>query len=71
MSMHSAISRIRRSRLDLNTSAELAIRNAMKEVEGMQPHTKYTDAVVLLQQAFDKVADVTDVEIYDQVIKTI
>lgn len=47
----------RRSRIDLYTPAELAIRNAVLAVEEAGCHPFLTDAVVLLQQAKDKVAD--------------
>lgn len=50
----------RRMRLDLNTPAELAIREAMKEVEGTGSSTLLTDAVVLLEQALNLVADHID-----------
>lgn len=50
----------RRIRLDLNTPAELAIRNAMKEIEKMEASTLLTDAVVLLGQALNLVADYID-----------
>jgi hypothetical protein len=47
----------RRNRIDLYTPAELAIREAMLAVEAMDAHPLLTDAVVLLGQAKDKVAD--------------
>lgn len=50
----------RRNRLDKNTPAELAIRNAMLEVEKAGAHPLLTDAVILLGQAKDKVADFVD-----------
>lgn len=50
----------RRIRLDLNTPAELAIRNAMKEVEGTGASPMLTDAIILLEKAFNLVADYID-----------
>lgn len=50
----------RRNRLDLNVKSELAIRNAMQEVENMSADERLTDAVILLEQAFNKVADYVD-----------
>ncbi len=50
----------RRNRLDLNTPAELAIRDAMLAVETVGAHPLLTDAVVLLGQAREKVADFVD-----------
>lgn len=50
----------RRSRLDLNTPAELAITNAMQEVEKAGCHTMLTDAINLLQKAKDCVSDYVD-----------
>ena len=47
----------RRSRLDLYTPAELAIRAAVEAVEAAGAHPLLTDAVILLQQAREKVAD--------------
>jgi hypothetical protein len=52
----------RRSQLNLNTPAELAIRDAMIAVEEAGAHPLLTDAVNLLQQARDKVADFVDSE---------
>jgi hypothetical protein len=52
----------RRNRLDLNTPVELAIRNAMNEVEKAGAHVLLTDAIVLLDQAFNKVADFVEKE---------
>lgn len=42
------------------TPAETAITDAMAAVEAMPPDLRLTDAVVLLQQARDKVADFVD-----------
>ncbi len=50
----------RRSRLDLNTPAELAIRAAVDAVEAAGCDVRLTDAVVLLGQAKDRVADFVD-----------
>lgn len=47
----------RRSRIDLHTPAEAAIRHAVQVIEAMDAHPLLTDAVVLLQEAKDKVAD--------------
>lgn len=47
----------RRSRIDLYTPAETAIRDAMLAVEEAGAHPLLTDAVNLLGQAKDKVAD--------------
>lgn len=47
----------RRSRLDLHTPAELAIRTAVEEVEAAGAHKLLTDAVNLLHEAREKVAD--------------
>lgn len=50
----------RRSYLPGNTPAEIAIRRAMLAVEEMPAHPLLTDAVNLLQQAREKVADFVD-----------
>lgn len=50
----------RRSYLPGNTPAEIAIRQAMLAVEEMPAHPLLTDAVNLLQQAREKVADFVD-----------
>lgn len=50
----------RRNRIDLMTPAELAIRNAMIAVETVGADVLLTDAVILLGQARDKVADFVD-----------
>lgn len=50
----------RRIRVDLNTKAETAIRNAINEVEIIGADPLLTDAVILLQQAKEKVADYID-----------
>lgn len=51
----------RRNRIDLYTPAETAIREAMIAVEAAGCHPLLTDAVILLQQAKDKVADFVDI----------
>ena len=50
----------RRIRLDLNTPAELAIYNAMQEVEKAGADVRLTDAVILLDKARNKVSDFVD-----------
>lgn len=50
----------RRCYLDLQTPAEKAIRDAIDEVELIGADPLLTDAVVLLGQALNKVADYTD-----------
>jgi hypothetical protein len=50
----------RRSILSDNTPEELAIRNAMAAVEKMGADVRLTEAVTLLNQAFEKVADFVD-----------
>lgn len=50
----------RRSRLDLCEPAELAIYNAMQEVEKMGADVKLTEAVIKLQEAKELVADYID-----------
>jgi hypothetical protein len=52
----------RRNRLDLNTPAEIAIHNAMQEIEKIGANVKLTEAIILLQQAKDKVADYIDIQ---------
>lgn len=47
----------RRHRLDLLTSAELAIKQAMYAVEGLGADVRLTKAVTLLSEAADHVAD--------------
>lgn len=47
----------RRSRIDHMVPAELAIRNAVRVVEGVGAHPLLTEAVVLLSEAQEKVAD--------------
>lgn len=50
----------RRNRLDLNTPAELAIYNAMQEVEKMPADVKLTEVVILLAKAKNLVSDYVD-----------
>lgn len=48
----------------MNTPAEKAIYNAMQEVEAMPADERLTDAVELLQEAHNKVADYVDEQLY-------
>lgn len=50
----------RRNDILRNTFAELRIREAMEAVEKVGAHPLLTDAVVLLSQALNKVADYVD-----------
>jgi len=50
----------RRNRLDLNTTAELAIHNAIQEIEKEGCDVRLTEAVTLMQKAKDLVSDYTD-----------
>src|ERR1019366_5088061 len=50
----------RRCRIDLLTAAEFAIYYAMQEVEKLPADVRLTEAVILLAQARDKVADFID-----------
>jgi hypothetical protein len=50
----------RRNRMDLWTPAEKAIQEAVNEVEKAGADVRLTDAVILLQQAKNKVADFVD-----------
>jgi hypothetical protein len=50
----------RRCRMDLMNSAELAILNAMREVENMPADVRLTNAVNFLSKAKDSVADFID-----------
>ena len=57
----------RRNRLYLNIPAELAIFNAIQEVEKLPGDVRLTDAVILLGKAKDLVADfVEDEKIINQ-----
>lgn len=53
----------RRNRLDLNTSAELAVFNAMQELEKMGADTRLTEAGILLQKAKELIADYVDTKL--------
>lgn len=50
----------RRNRLDLNTPSEIAISNAMKEVEKAGAHPDLTEVVILLSKAKDLLSDYVD-----------
>lgn len=50
----------RRNRLDLNTPAELAIYNAIQEVEKIVADKRLTNAVIALQEAKNLVGDFID-----------
>lgn len=50
----------RRSRLDLNTPAELSITNAMYEVEKLPPDVRLTDVINLLHKAKGLLSDYVD-----------
>lgn len=50
----------RRIRLDLNEPAELAIHNAMQEVEKIGADVRLTNAIIKLQEAKNLVADFID-----------
>lgn len=50
----------RRIQLNLNVRAEIAIHNAMQEVEKLGADVKLTEAVLLLQKAKDQVSDYVD-----------
>jgi len=50
----------RRNQLNLNTPAELAIHNAMQEVEKAGADVKLTEAINLLSKAKDCVSDYVD-----------
>jgi hypothetical protein len=52
--------KLRRQRLDLNEQAELAIYNAMQEVEKIGADVRLTNAVIKLSEAKDLVADFID-----------
>lgn len=53
----------RRNRIDLNKPSEIAIRNAMSEVEKIGASVKLTEAIELLNKAKDLVSDFIDEEI--------
>lgn len=50
----------RRCRLNLMVPAELAIHQIIEDVEKWGSHSCLTEAVVLLQQAKDKISDYVD-----------
>lgn len=50
----------RRRRIDLNTEAELSIREAVKKVELIGADVKLTDAINKLWEGFELVADYVD-----------
>lgn len=52
----------RRNRIDLATHAEGEIRRARDAVESEGAHPLLTEAVILLGQALDKVADFMEIE---------
>lgn len=52
----------RRNRIDLFTPAEIAIWQAASAVEDAGAHPLLTEAVLLLKQARDKVADYVELE---------
>lgn len=56
----------RRNRLDLHTPAEHAIDQAMQVVEDAGAHPLLTEAVILLAQAKDKVADYVETEVQNE-----
>lgn len=47
----------RRSRIDMLTPVEKTLYDAMQAVESLTADVRLTEAVILLQQARDKVAD--------------
>ena len=57
----------RRNRIDLMTPAELAIRNAVVAVEEVGADELLTEAVILLGQAQEKVADYIDAKLEREV----
>lgn len=56
----------RRSCIDLNAPAELAIRKAIQSVEYIGADPLLTESVVLLSQAFDKLADYIDTHPHEE-----
>lgn len=56
----------RRNRIDLNKPSELAIRNAIDEVEKLGADVKLTDAVIKLNEALELVSDFIDNQIEEQ-----
>jgi hypothetical protein len=59
----------RRSCLYLLTPAEKSVYDAVQAVEAVGADVRLTDAVVLLQQAREKLADYFDEEISTKVLK--
>jgi len=57
----------RRIRLDLNNAAELAIHNAIQEVEKLGADIRLTNAVIKLQQAKEDVSNYVDAQMADVV----
>lgn len=57
----------RRIRIDLNNAAELAIHNAIQEVEKLGADVRLTNAVIRLQQAKDEVSNYVDAQMADVV----
>lgn len=53
----------RKNTLCFNVKAELAIYNAMQEVETLEADTRLTDAVILLAKAKDLVSEYVDEKI--------
>lgn len=53
----------RRNRIDQNSVAELAVRDVIQKVEAFGCDPLLTDAVVLLDQAREKIADYVDAQI--------
>lgn len=53
----------RRNRIDLNKPSELAIRNAIEEVEKLGADVKLTDAVIKLNESLELVSDFIDNQI--------
>lgn len=54
----------RQSRLDLNTQAELAIHNAIQEIEKIGADERLTDAVISLLAAKESVGSYIDEQMY-------
>lgn len=60
----------RRNRVDLQTPVEQTIRNAVDAVEKLPADTRLTEAVILLDQAREKVADYIDEQIQGTSLKS-
>lgn len=56
----------RRAYVERWTPAEKAIRDACHLVEGVGAHPLLTEVVVLLQEAFNRLADYTDAQIEER-----